>query len=1055
MHRRLSRTSARLQRLLRHRLEPEVLGPAIPLAVTMSTPRFDPTGAAPDADGLTPVTLPVRWGPAWHTTWFRLSGRVPSDWAGRTVVADVDLGFRGRHDGFQVEGLVWRDGALRHALQPDRRTLIVADSADGDEVVDLWVEAASNPVMADDPHDLSYRPTLMGDPQTAPHTALYVMRRADLAVVNPDVEALTREVQVLLDLLGDLDSDHPWSPWLERRAEAVIGAVDLSDVVGTAGRARAELAPVFRRQGAPERHRIVAVGHAHLDTAWLWPVREARRKARRTFANAADLADRYPEFRFAHSQAQHWAWIEQDDPALFRRVRDHVKAGRIEPVGGMWVEADLNLSGGESLVRQFLHGQHAFHHWFGIWCDVGFLPDDFGYPASFPQLLRGAGCRGFFTQKLSWNETNRFPHHTFWWEGLDGSRVLTHFSPIETYNAVVMPSQLRFGERNFADHAVSNRSLMCFGHGDGGGGPTAEMVERVGLLADVEVLPRVEWGGVAQFFSDVATSADTAATWVGEIVLEKHRGTYTAQVATKQGDIACEKALRAAELWSTATGRSAEQRLRDCWQRLLVEQFHDILPGSSIAWVHRDAEQVHAEVLEAAQGIVEEALGGSRPCVANAAPVARDEVVVVQPGHGAGTDRQPVAGVQVCRDGTWAAHVCVDALASAPWEIAHRAVSPFEPVMVDRNHDGTCSMDNGLVRVEVDHRGRVTRLIDLRHRRNVLRSDGHGARLTLHLDQPAEYDAWDIDEPDARRAAHDLPDAQQVEIIEAGPLLARVRCTHRFGASTVVHELTLTAGARRVDHRLDVAWWQSEQRLAFVLPVDVGGATATAGVQFGHVTRPRHSNTSWQAAQFEQVAHRFVHVGETRFGVALVFRGPRGVDVNHPDRHLALSLLRSPRYPDPHADRGQRELMWSTLITHGDPWGDGRTHGLEVEAQRHAHPVHVVGRPVRPPVRHDLRGVLVEAFKAPHRVDTEGGEHDHDVIVRLWESEGARTSGTIVFDLDDRIVEGVTRCDLLERPWNDGALDGGPTVELAVAPFEIVTLRLRVRPRDPSQYRDR
>ena len=1016
----------------------------------MSAPVFD--AAQGVAGPLAPVVLPVRWGPAWRTTWFRLTGTMPADWVGRTVVAHVDLGFRGRGDGFQVEGLVWRDGVLRHALQPDRRTVVVAHTAQGDEVVDLWVEAASNPVMADDPHDLSCRPTVMGDPHTAPDTPLYVMRCAELAVVNHEVAGLVRDVQALFDLMIDLEHDHPWSPWLERCAETVIGAVDLADVVGSAVRARAEVTPVFERSGAPERHRIVAVGHAHLDTAWLWPVREARRKARRTFANAADLADRYPAFRFAHSQAQHWAWIEQDDPDLFRRVKEHVTAGRLEPVGGMWVEADLNLSGGESLVRQFLHGQHAFHHWFGTWCRVGFLPDDFGYPASFPQVLRGAGCQGFFTQKLSWNETNRFPHHTFWWEGLDGSTVLTHFSPIETYNAVVMPAQLRFGERNFADHAVSDRSLMCFGHGDGGGGPTADMIERVERLADVAPLPLVEWGGVAEFFDRVRSTADRAARWVGEIVLEKHRGTYTSQVATKQGNVACEAALRAAELWTTATGYSAQRHLRDCWQRLLVEQFHDILPGSSIAWVHRDSERVHAEVLQQSRDLVAEALAGSRPCLANAAPFARDEVVVLRPDTDAMVHVESAAGVQRCGDGTWAAHVKIDALSSTPWEIAHRSASPGTPVTAGRDDLGRCFLDNGLVRVEVDRGGRVTRVTDLTGGREVLRSDAPPARLTLHLDQPAEYDAWDIDEPDARRPAVDLPDAEQVEVVEHGPLLARVRCIHRVGTTTVVHELTLAAGARRVDHRVDVEWWQSEQRLAFQIPVDVGGTLATAGVQFGHVTRARHSNTSWQAAQFEQVAHRFVHVGEARFGVALLFRGPRGVDVNHPERHLALSLLRSPRYPDPQADRGHREVEWSTLITHGDPWGDGFTSGLEVEAQRRQHPVQFAGRTVESPVQHDLRGVVMEALKALHRVDDTSDGND-DVIVRLWESEGARTAGTVVFHLAGRTVEGVARCDLLERIEGDCPMVGPNTIELSMNPFEIVTLRVRVRRDGSARYR--
>jgi len=1031
VHRGLARTGGRLRRLLKHRIEPLVLGPTVPLQVAMSIARFDPGGPPGD---MAVVTLPLTWGPPWHTTWFHLTGAVPEHWAGRPVVAHVDLGFRGRGDGFQVEGLVWHGEHLRHALQPDRRTVLVTSAATGGEFVDLWVEAASNPVMADDPSDQSYRPTVMGDPATAPHRSLYQLKRADLALLQSEVAHLAREIAVVLDLMADLAPQDPALPWLEQRCEAVIGAVDLADVAGSASRARAELAPVFSRRGAPERHRIVAVGHAHLDTAWLWPVREARRKARRTFANAADLADRYPAHRFAHSQAQHWAWIEQDDPELFRRVVAHVAAGRMEPVGGMWVEADLNLSGGESLVRQFLHGQHAFHRWFGRWCDVGFLPDDFGYPASFPQLLRGAGCQNFFTQKLSWNETNRFPHHTFWWEGLDGSRVLTHFSPIETYNALVMPSQLRFAERNFSDHATSGTSLMCFGHGDGGGGPTADMVERLALLADVDGMPRVGSGTVTDFFAEIEPEVPRSVTWVGEIVLEKHRGTFTSQVATKQGNVACEALLRAAEVWGVATAAPGEQHVRTLWERLLVEQFHDILPGSSIAWVHREAERVHHEVASAAGARIDTCLSGTQRCVANVAPVLVDGVVTLPPVDG---DAVP-EGVQVCADGSWAARVRVQPLASVPFHEAHRVVAAV-PVTAGTQGDGGCWMDNGTLRVMIDAAGRVAQVTDVTTGRRLLRDDAPGARLVLHLDQPAEYDAWDIDEPDARRPWVEVAPAERVELVDAGPLVARVRCVHRTGATTLVHEVALAAQSGRVDHHLVADWHQSEQRLAFVAPVRIGGTRATAGVQFGQVARARHSNTSWQAAHFEQLAHRYVHVGEAHFGAALLFVGPRGVDISHPDRHLALSLLRSPRFPDPGADRGRRTVDWSVAVTRGDPWGDGLTHGLEVEAQRLAHPVHRAGRTVPCLVHHALRGVMVEAIKNSH--DEVG-----DVVVRLWESEGGRVEGALWFELPGREVIEVARCDLLERPLASYGPAPGGAIDVVLEPFEVLSLRLRVRP---------
>jgi len=1034
VHRGLANTAARVERLLAHRLDAHCLTPVAPLTVETSSPSFEPGGSPGD---MTAVTLPHAWGPPWHTTWFHLSGVVPTTWAGRQVVAFVDLGFRGQGDGFQAEGLVWQDGRLRHGLQPDRRTVIVADPAMGGEVIDLWIEAASNPIMADDPSDQSYRPTVMGDPSTTPDQPLYVMRRAELAVVQAEVMALRRELHMVADVLADMSPGDASAAPLERVLEDVIAAVDLDDVVASAVTARAVLAPVLARRGVPERHRVTAVGHAHLDTAWLWPVREARRKARRTFANAVDLAERHPDYRFAHSQARHWAWVAQDDPELFARMRQQVEAGRLEPVGGMWVEADLNLSGGESLVRQLLYGQHAFHTWFGRWCRVGFLPDDFGYPATLPQLLAKAGCSSFFTQKLSWNETNRFPHHTFWWEGLDGSRVLTHFSPVETYNALMMPGQLRFGVRNFADHGVSDRSLMCFGHGDGGGGPTAEMLQRAYVLQDWEHVPLVEMGTVEGFFDDVTHTLERADTWVGEIVLEKHRGTFTSQLGTKQGNVRAEMGLRAAEWWTVATGQPAAPALRDLWREVLVQQFHDILPGSSIAWVHRDAEQVFREVSAAVEGWIDASLGVAEAlgwCVANSAGVDLDGIIVMRGVAGG----EPGAPVQVLHDGTWAARVRVPALASAPW--SQVLASPAGQVTAGATGEGGAWMDNGIVRLQIDSQGRITEVMHHGEGpvRRVLRRGTPGGRLVLHADQPAEYDAWDIDQPDARKTPQELSPATDVQVVEVGPLLARVRCSHAWRGTTLVHDITLTADTTRVDHRVQVDWHESERRLSFVLPVEVAGTRAVAGVQFGHVERPRHTNTSWQAAHFEQVAHRFVHVLERRFGVALLFSGPRGVDVNHPERHLGLSLLRSSRYPDPTADRGEHCVQWSWMITNGEVFD------LEAEAQRLQCEPRLVARSLEALVRHDLEGVMVDTLKAPH-VD----DDTDDVILRLWESAGARSSGTLQLTLPGRTVVEAAVCDLLERTQHDVSLHDDGSVPITMGPFEVVTLRLRA-PADPQ-----
>ena len=304
-------------------------------------------------------------------------------------------------------------------------------------------------------------------------------------------------------------------------------------------------------------------GHAHIDTAWLWPLAETVRKCTRTFASAVALMDAEPDYRFSCSQAQQYAWIAEREPELFARITDKVAAGQWIPVGGMWVEPDMNLPSGESIVRQIVHGQRFFESHFGRRCDEVWIPDVFGYPAGLPQVFAAGGMSRFVTQKLSWNRTNRFPHSTFWWEGIDGTRVLTHFPPVDTYNAEITPAELAYSVGRFAEHEWSGWSLMPFGYGDGGGGPTREMVERLRRLADLDGMPQVEQGAPADFFD--AVDAEIAAgapvpVWRGELYFETHRGTLTSQLRTKVGNRRCERLLREAELWMVTAGPPAATR---------------------------------------------------------------------------------------------------------------------------------------------------------------------------------------------------------------------------------------------------------------------------------------------------------------------------------------------------------------------------------------------------------------------------------------------------------------------------------------------------------------
>ena len=466
-HRVTAPAMQRARRLLDQRVQPFVTHSAIPCEVFASGELFESVSYdKAQSLALSPFAVGTRWGKAWHTVWFKLVATVPAHLAGQPLVAAIDLGFNGRGDGFQVGGLAYRNGKIVHAVQPDRRLVHLGMGVAG-EVIELWIEAAATPIIAG--HAFGYGPTPLGDPATAGDAPLYQLRRAEVAVFNAGVNELAVALHVAIDLAIDLDESSPQRARLFAALERAGNALNVAEVLQTASLALDELKVVLSQEASVHSHKIVAAGHAHLDTAWLWPIRETRRKAVRTFANAIDLLKKNPDVVFSHSQAQHYAWVREDAPEIFAEVVKLVESGQWEPVGGMWVETDLNLPTGESLLRQMVYGQRSFESWFGVRCDGAFLPDDFGYPGTLPQIVQHGGGRWFFTQKLSWNETNKFPHHTFWWEGIDGTRVFTHFSPVDTYNALLIPSQLRFAERNFADHVGSTRSLVLYGHGDGGG----------------------------------------------------------------------------------------------------------------------------------------------------------------------------------------------------------------------------------------------------------------------------------------------------------------------------------------------------------------------------------------------------------------------------------------------------------------------------------------------------------------------------------------------------------------------------------------------------------
>lgn len=996
MHDDTSLTVGRVKRVLEERIRPAIHSASAPLEIALHELPGEPIapteGLALDFE---PAAVGEMWGPAWGTTWFRLTGSVPAEWAGRRVEAVIDLGFDINMPGFQCEALVYRpDGSPVKSINPRNQWVPITQTARGDEPVELYLEAAANPVLLD---YHPFLPTQEGDIRTSSPERLYRSRRMDLAVFEQEVFDLSLDLEVLYELQAELAPTSPRRMRILQAMDDALDVLDLQRIAETASDARARLEGVLAAPAEASAHQISAIGHAHIDSAWLWPVRETIRKVARTTSSMTSLIEEHPDFQYGMSSAQQYAWLKQHRPEVWERVKAAVADGRFLPLGGMWVESDTVMPTGESLVRQFAYGQRFFEREFGIRSKGVWLPDSFGYSPALPQLMRRAGFEWFFTQKISWNQQNVFPHHSFLWEGIDGSRMFTHFPSMDTYNSQLSGMEVAKASRQFKENRVSSRSIAPVGWGDGGGGTTREMTGKAERLRDLEGSARVEWEHPDSFFEKARAEIANPAVWVGELYLELHRGTLTSQHATKALHRWAEHALVEAELWAATdavrTGAAYPKAEIDrLWETVLLHEFHDILPGTSIAWVHREAVEVLSGVLSDAQDIADAA----RRSLASEG----DRELRFTPSSVGGRGR---------------------ALGAA-WvgEPADSSVSLSE-------ESGGWRLENDLVSVLVSSEGLIVSAVDRATGREAV-AEGRAANLfQLHQDFPNMWDAWDIDRY-YRNSVTDLTEAASISasVVDGA---AVVRVVREFSQSRIEQTIVLAAGSRTVHLRNDVDWRETEKLLKLAFPLDVQASHTEAETQFGYQARVTHTNTSWEAAKFEASMHRFVLVREQDFGVALVndsiygYDTSRDVDGDAVTTTVRLSLLRAPRFPDPDTDHGSHQIEIGFVI--GADAAIATAEGIALNA-----PASVVrgAREVEPLVSVAGDGIVVSGVKL---ADDGSG----DVIVRLYEALGRRTTGSLTVGFEHAEIREVS---LIEDPLEDARVGG----ELSLRPFEVRTLRI-------------
>jgi alpha-mannosidase len=970
-----------------------------------------------------PAELGDSLGPTFATFWFRLQIHVPLDWKGRRV----DLAWSSNS-----EALLWVDGRSIQGFNPGRETAKLIDGAIGGEKLVVYIEVACNHLLGPD--------GVPGHPWPAPvHRSAHWLQTCEIRCFDSDAWDLFHDLRVLAELLSDrvppqetssigpgqqplvrpaLDS--AWAGRLLYDLNAVCNTLDPGDC-NTWKLARSKMSELLAVSNGGVCHELSAIGHAHIDTAWLWPLAESYRKTVRTFSSVVRHMDDYPEFRFACSQAYQYACIERQNPDLFQRIREKTDSGQWIPVGGSFIEPDCNLPSGESLCRQFLFGQRYFESRFGRRCTEFWNPDVFGYAGQLPQIMRLAGIDKFLTQKLSWNRFTSPPHHTFYWESPDGSRVLTHFPPADTYNGTCEVSELRYHAANYKDSDRGSDAYYLFGHGDGGGGPTTEMLETLRRTKDILGVPRCEHRVPEQFFERLQQNTRSIPTVVGELYFELHRATYTSQAAMKRGLRKSERLLHDIELVgvlarSESQAEYPKEKVDQLWEKLLLNQFHDILPGSSIAEVHEQARTDFASILEYGQAIREELLQQLKSTdeqpqellPLNTTSVPRREVVDV-PGRGLTLVDSPPIG--------YGSFVTDDA--------------PAVPVTVDL-HEGKLHLRNGLISVVLSESGEVLELVDLQSGQQMLSMAGN--TLVLHEDRPSLWDAWDV-EPSILETGRDCMPATRCHIQSPGPLRAEVVFQRSIGRSSMMTQtVRLDAESRRLEFDCEVQWQEQHQLLKVLFPTTVRSDHATFEMPFGFAERPTHCNTAADAAQFEVPGHRWADLSEPGYGLALLTDCKYGYSVHR--GVLALSLLRAPTYPDEHCDIGKHHFSYAVVPHQGD-WRKG---GVVSEAITFNQPLLWANR------ASSDAGQSLFTVEGDLVLDTiKPAEEGDGVVVRLYDPYGQRGKAVLKTKLpftrackSNILEDNLGHVELLTD--NGGEKDERICVSINYRPSEVVCL---------------
>ncbi len=976
--------------------------------------------------------MPVgtKWGGKWDYGWFLAEVTVPKAYAGKRIAMKIKSG--GESAVF-VNGLGAGGNSVagwNNANDIGGREITLTRKAKGGESFQVLVEGYAGHGIRECgggpcPHGHEMVPE--------PGPTQVVVEESSFGVWNEEVYQLWLDAETLFQLsesIGDKESLR--AAEIEEALKQMTLIVDFElpeeEMLKTVREARKALKPALEAKNGSTAAEMTCFGHSHIDVAWLWPLEETERKCCRTFSTQLALMDEYPEFKFMQSQPHTYQMVKDRYPELYKRIKKAIKSGQWIPEGGMWVEADTNVPSGESLVRQFVHGKRFFKDELGVESEMMWLPDVFGYSGALPQIMASCGITCFSTQKIFWtyNGGDQFPYNIFWWEGIDGTKVISYIH--NDYNSQTDPRSImnRWRERVQKD-AFHKGRLLPFGHGDGGGGPTRGHLEFLRRGRDLQGLPKCEIKHPVDYFKDIETPK--IPTWFGELYFQAHRGTYTTQAKTKKGNRKSEFALREAELWGGAAAALAKfkfplDKADALWKLVLLNQFHDIIPGSSIHRVYEQAEADHAKVIAEANGIADGAKAaiakkdGASLSVFNSLSWDRDALVELPKGFDGleGAPAQTVEGK---------AYALVSKVPSCGWATFKKAKPAALPASKAVKLEGDV-LENELLKVKLNAAGEIVSAIDKASGREFL--DGAANSFRLYKDIPSSYDAWDVDSMYKLQPVA-LGSKASVKAVAKGPLVATLRVTRKIGVSEMTQDITLRAGSKRLDFKTRIDWQESHKLLKVSFPLNVKSEDALHEVQYGHLRRPTHDSKPYDLHRFEVCNHKWTALAEESRGAAVLNDSKYGVSVEGSE--INLTLLRSSLAPDMTADKGVQEFTYSLMLWDG-AFKDGGVvkegYDLNVPATC---ALGAAGNASL--LKLDAPNVVIEAVKPAE--DGSG-----DIVVRLYESMRSSVSCELSTSLP---VKKAVETNMLEEAKGELKLKGGK-LALEFKPFEIKTLRFKI-----------